>query len=98
MMQVIKMGRLASSESAEAQWEMLTAGVNMFGTKFLRINQAQATLISEFMRNKNNLSELAGVQEDEVQKFAQLFAEAASTESPIRIICKSCHTMNSLGD
>lgn len=92
------MGRLASSQSVEAQWEMLTAGVDMFGAKILRINQAQAALISEFMRNKKNLSELAGVQEEEVQKFAQLFAKAASSEAPIRIICKSCHTMNSLGD
>lgn len=92
------MGRLASSQSVEAQWEMLAAGVEMFGSKFLRINKAQATLIAEFMRNKNNLSELAGVQEDEVQKFAQLFAQAASNESPIRVICKSCNTMNTLGE
>lgn len=98
ILQVVKMGRLASSQPVEAQWEMFAAGVEMFGTKFLRVNEAQAKLIAEFMRNKKNLSEAAGVQEEEVQKFAQLFAEAASTEPPIRIICKSCHTMNTLGD
>lgn len=98
MLQVVKMGRLASSQPVEAQWEMFAAGVEMFGSKFLRVNTAQAKLIAEFMRNKKNLSEVAGVQEEEVQKFAQLFAEAASTGAPIRIICKSCHTMNTLGD
>lgn len=92
------MGRLATSQPVEAQWEMLTAGVEMFGSKVLRINQAQAKVIADFMRNKNNLSEVAGVQEEEVQEFAQLFANAASAESPIRVICKSCHTMNTLGD
>lgn len=92
------MGRLASTQPHEAQWEMFAAGVEMFGAKFLRVNDAQAKLIAEFMRNKKNLSEVAGVQEEEVQKFAQSFAEAASVEAPIRIICKNCHTMNTLGD
>lgn len=97
ILQIAKMGRLASTQPVEAQWEMLAAGVEMFGTKFLRVNNAQAKLIAEFMRNKRNLSEIAGVQEEEVQKFAQAFAEAASAQAPIRIICKNCHTMNTLG-
>lgn len=98
ILQVVKMGRLASTQPTEAQWEMFAAGVEMFGSKFLRVNDAQAKLIAEFMRNKKNLSEVTGVQEEEVQKFAQSFAEAASVEAPIRIICKNCHTMNTLGD
>lgn len=91
------MGRLASTQPLEAQWEMFAAGVEMFGSKFLRINEAQAKLIADFMRNKKNLSEIAGVQEEEVQKFAQAFAEAVSAPAPIRIICKHCNTMNTLG-
>lgn len=92
------MGRLASTQPVEAQWEMLAAGVEMFGSKLLRVNEAQASLIASFMRNKKNLSEVAGVQEEEVQKFAEAFASAANVQPPIRIICKSCHTMNTLGD
>jgi hypothetical protein len=97
ILQIVKMGRLATEQPIEAQWEMFAAGVEMFGSKFLRVNEAQAKLIAEFMRNKKNLSEVAGVQEDEVQKFAAAFAEAASAQAPIRIICKSCNTLNTLG-
>lgn len=97
ILQIAKLGRLASTQPLEAQWEMFAAGVEMFGSKFMRVNDAQAKLIADFMRNKKNLSEIAGVQEEEMQNFAQAFAEAAGASAPIRIICKHCNTMNTLG-
>lgn len=93
---VLKMFQLTQQQPADQQMSMLAMGVEQFGSKFLRINGAQAKLIADFLRNQSNLSDIPGLPEETLKDFQIAFTEAAAQEAPIRVICKHCNTMNTL--
>lgn len=88
--------QFAKKQPSEQQMDMLAMGIEQFGSKFLRINGAQASLIAKFLKNQDNLSELENVSEDALKEFQTAFVDAGAQEAPLRVICKHCNTMNSI--